>query len=62
MGDISKKAWAHYRELTPRMKAAWQKRASMLNKLPVPGKIEEIPEEIEESGMLNLVKVSITDE
>ena len=62
VGDISRKAWAHYRELHPRMKAAWQKRASMLNKLPVPGKIEKIPEEIEDCGMLNLVKVSITDE
>ena len=62
VGDISRKAWAHYRELPPRMKSAWQKRATMLNKLPVPGKIEEIPAEIEESGMLNLVKASITDE
>lgn len=61
-GQICRKAWAHYRGLESAVRDSWDKRATRLNKLLVPGKIVKIPEEIEKSEIETLLKECITDE
>ena len=62
VGEISRKAWHHYRCLPADMKEAWGKRARKLNKLPVPGRVTVLPREIEEYQIQDLLTVTITDE
>ena len=44
------------------MQDGWNERATNLNKLPMPGKVLEVLEEIEECKIRNMLRDSLTDE